>query len=96
MRLADRVHSLARQKNKPALIMGAYRALAATLFFLGDFASARRNAMRGVKIWRSGKAEHLVEEITAPAVACLYSEARPSGTLERTFLAMQRWQKRSR
>ena len=75
MRLAERVHSLARQQNEPALIMGAYRALAATLFFLGDFASARRNAMRGVKIWRSGKAEHLVEEVTAPAVACLYSEA---------------------
>jgi tetratricopeptide (TPR) repeat protein len=75
MRLAERIHSLAQEQNKPTLMMGAYRALAATLFFLGDFESAREYAMRGVNIWRSGGAEHMVEEVTAPAVACLYNEA---------------------
>jgi tetratricopeptide (TPR) repeat protein len=75
LRLAERVHSLAEQQQEPALMPEAYRALASTLYFLGDFASAREYAGRGVEIWRSGKARHLVEEITAPAVACLYNEA---------------------
>ena len=54
MRIAKRVYSLAQQQNDSALLIGACRALACTLCFLGDFDSARQYAMRGVQIWRSG------------------------------------------
>ena len=54
MQIAERVYSLAQEQNDSALMIGAYRALAATLYFLGDFESARQYAMRGVQIWRSG------------------------------------------
>ena len=75
LRLAERVHALAQQQNEPALKLGAYRALASTLFFLGDFKSARQYAMLGVQIWRSGSVQHRIEEVTGPAVACLYNVA---------------------
>jgi len=45
MQIAKRVHSLAQQQNNSALMIGAYRALAATLYFLGDFETAQENAM---------------------------------------------------
>jgi predicted ATPase len=71
MQIAQRVYSLAREQNDPALLMGAYRALACTLCFLGDFDSARQYAMRGVEIWRSGGVQSPVEEIASPAVLFL-------------------------
>jgi len=71
MQIAQRVYSLAREQNDPALLMGAYRALACTLCFLGDFDSARQYAMRGVEIWRSGSVHSPVEEIPSPAVLFL-------------------------
>ena len=54
MQIAKRVYSLAQEQNDPALMIGAYDALAATLYFLGDFEAARQYAMRGFQIWRSG------------------------------------------
>jgi predicted ATPase len=75
MQIAKRVYSLAQEQNDSALMIGAYRALAVTLYYLGDFDSARRYAMRGVQIWRSGGVQSPVEEITAPAVSCLIFEA---------------------
>ena len=54
MQIAKRVYSLAQEQNDSALMIGAYNALAGTLYFLGDFESARQYAMRGVQIWRSG------------------------------------------
>ena len=54
---------------------GAYRALAATLFYLGDFEAARKYAMRGVEIWRSGGAPSHAEFLDAPAVVCLCYQA---------------------
>jgi len=71
MQIAERVHSLAQEQNESALMMGAYRALAATLYYLGDFESARQYAMRGVEIWRSGGAPSHAEFLDAPAVVCL-------------------------
>ena len=71
MQIAKRVYSLARKRNDSAQLLGAYRALAATLYFLGAFQTARQYAMRGVQIWRSGEIGSLVEEPVAPAVACL-------------------------
>ena len=71
MQIAQRVYSLAQKQNDSALLMGAYRALACTLCFLGDFDSARQYAMRGVQIWRSGGVQSPVEEIASPAVLFL-------------------------
>jgi serine/threonine protein kinase/predicted ATPase len=75
MQIAKRVYSLAQDQNDPALMMGAYRALACTLYFSGDFETARQHATRGVQIGRSGCVQSPVEEITAPAVTCLCYEA---------------------
>ena len=75
MQIAERVYSLAQEQNDSALMIGAYRALAVTLYFLGDFESARQYAMRGVQIWRSGGVQSPVEEVDAPAVVCLCYEA---------------------
>ena len=75
MQIAKRVYSLAQKQNDPALMIGAYSALAGTLYFLGDFETARQYAMRGVQIWRSGGVQSHVEEVIAPAVACLCYEA---------------------
>src|SRR4029077_10106108 len=47
MQIAKRVYSLAQSQNDPALIIGAYSALAATLCYLGDFETARQSAMDG-------------------------------------------------
>jgi hypothetical protein len=71
MQIAQRVYSLAQEQNDSALLIGAYRALACTLCFLGDFDSARQYAMRGVQIWRSGGVQSLVEEIPSPAALFL-------------------------
>src|ERR1700737_378544 len=56
-------------------MIGAYRALAATFYFSGDFASARQYAMRGVQPWRSGGVQSHAEFLDAPAVICLCYEA---------------------
>jgi tetratricopeptide (TPR) repeat protein len=71
MKIAKRVYSLAQEQNDPALMIGAYRALAGTLHYLGDFESARQYAMRGVQIWRSGNVQSHAEEYYTPAVGCL-------------------------
>jgi predicted ATPase len=71
MQIAKRVYSLARERNDPAQLLGAYRALAVTLCFLGAFRTACQYAMRGVQIWRSGGIGSLVEESLPPAIACL-------------------------
>jgi hypothetical protein len=75
MQIAKRVYSLAQNQNDSALMIGAYRALAVTLFYLGDFESAREYAIRGIEIWRSGGVQSSVEEVTAPAATCLCVEA---------------------
>ena len=75
MQIAERVYSLAQEQNDAALMIGAYRALAATLYFLGDFETARQYAMHGVQIWRSGGVQSHVGRVGAPAVICLCYEA---------------------
>jgi hypothetical protein len=84
MKIAKRVYSLAQDQNDSALMMGAYRALACTLYFSGDFETTRQYAMRGVQIWRSGGVQSPVEEVTAPAVTCLV-KVYASGIPERPF-----------
>src|SRR6266446_5297892 len=75
MQVAERVYSLAQEQDDPALMIGAYRALAATLYFLGDFESALQYAMRGVQLWRSGSVQSSAEDLYTPAVGCLCLEA---------------------
>jgi tetratricopeptide (TPR) repeat protein len=75
MQIAKRVYSLAQERNDTGIMIGAYRALAVTFYYQGDLESARRYAMRGVQIWRSGGVESPIEEVTAPAVSCLCFEA---------------------
>ena len=75
MQIAKRVYSLAQEQNDSALMIGACAALAVTLYYLGDFESARQYAKRGLQIWRSGGVQSPVEEVYAPAVVCLCYEA---------------------
>jgi predicted ATPase len=74
MRIAQRVHSLAKKEGDPALMMGAYRALADPLYFSGDFENARDYAIRATQIWRSG-VQSPVEEVDVPVVTCLTTTA---------------------
>jgi hypothetical protein len=71
MQIAERVYSLAQEQNDSALMMGACRALACTLFYLGDFEAARQYSSRGVEIWRSGNVQSHTEDPDTPPVACL-------------------------
>jgi predicted ATPase len=71
MQIAERVYSLAQEQNDAALMIGAYRALAATFCCMGDFETARQYAMHGVQIWRSGSVQSPVEGVLAQVVACL-------------------------
>jgi tetratricopeptide (TPR) repeat protein len=71
MQIAERIHSLAQEQNDSALMIGAYRALAVTLFYLGDFESARQYAMSGLQIWRSGNIQYHTQELHSPVVVCL-------------------------
>jgi predicted ATPase len=53
IQIAQRVYSLAQEQNDSALLVGAYNALAGSLYFMGDIESTRQYAMRGAQIWRS-------------------------------------------
>ena len=75
MQIAERVYSLAQQQDDSALMIGAYRALAVTLYFLADFETGRQNAIRGVELWRSGGVQSHAEFLDAPVVICLCYEA---------------------
>ena len=75
MQIARRIYRLVQELNEPALKVGAYRALAPTAYFLGEFETARQYAMRGAQIWRSGGVKSPVEEVAAPVVICLCFQA---------------------
>jgi len=71
IQIAERGYSLAQEQNDAALKIGACAPLAANLFFLGDFESARRYATHGVQIWRSGGVKFPPEDLDMPVVGCL-------------------------
>jgi predicted ATPase len=75
MEVAKLVYTLAHEQNDPAQMLGAYRALAATHFYSGEFEMARDYALRAVQIWHSGLVRSAVEEVVAPTVVCLSMEA---------------------
>jgi tetratricopeptide (TPR) repeat protein len=75
MQVAERVYSLAQEQDDPTLMIWAYNVLAATLYFLGDFESARKYAIHGVQIWRSGVGESHPKDVDTPVVGCLCYKA---------------------
>ncbi len=75
MQLAARIRSRAKEHKEAVLMMGAYRALAATRFFAGDFMKSRRYARHGLRIWHAKVLESPVEEPIAPVVSCLAYQA---------------------
>ena len=75
MQFAKKVFSLAKKQSDSALIIGAYRTLAVTQYFLGDLETARQYTMSGLEIWRSGDVQSPVEELNAPAIVCLCYKA---------------------
>jgi hypothetical protein len=78
MQIAQRIHSLAQGQNSAALMVGAHRTLATTLYYLGEFEAAGRHARCGVELWRSGGVPSPAEEVYEPVVAaavCLCFEA---------------------
>ena len=75
MQIAERVYSLAQEQNDSSLMIGAFRAMTVTLYWLGDFETARKYAMRGLQIWRAGSVQSPVEELSTPAVICHAYEA---------------------
>jgi len=75
MQIAQRVYSLAREQSNSTLMIGAYRALACTLYFSGDFEAAQQYAVCGLELWHAGGAQSQPEEVSAPAVGCLCYKA---------------------
>jgi tetratricopeptide (TPR) repeat protein len=71
MQVAERAYSLAQKQDDPTQMIWAYNALAATLFFLGDFESTRQFAMRAVEIWHSGGSQSHRGDVDTPVVGCL-------------------------
>jgi tRNA A-37 threonylcarbamoyl transferase component Bud32 len=76
MQIAKRIDSLAHEQNDATLLLGAYRALACTHYYLGDFDASRQFAIRGLQIWYSGDVKSYVRESEPPAVACLCDKAQ--------------------
>ena len=71
MQIAERVHALAQEENDAALMIGAYRTLACTLLFSGDFEASQQAAIHGIQIWRSGNVQSYTDDPYTPVVACL-------------------------
>jgi hypothetical protein len=79
LQIAERIFSLAHERNDAALEIGAYRALASTHYFLGNFEASLRYAMHAVETWRSGSVRSYPEEYYTPVVGCL------------VYVAMSQW-----
>ena len=84
MQIAQCVFALAQGQNEPALLIGGYRVLAMTHYYLGDFEAARGHARRGAQLWRPAGSPSPVEEVVAPAVSCLCYQALSEWHLEET------------
>jgi adenylate cyclase len=86
LQIAQRIYTLAQEQEDSALMIGAYRALAVTLYYSGDFEAARQNAECGVRIWRSGAVPPETVAIRFPlghpVVACLNYQALSEWHLE--------------
>jgi serine/threonine protein kinase len=72
IQIAKRIYSLAQEQNNSTLMVGACRAMAGTLHFMGDFEAARRYARDGIQLWSAKGTTAQVEEVLASAVGCLF------------------------
>ena len=75
LQIARELEGVAQEQNDASLSMKAYMALAATLYYLGNFESAHDYATKGIRIWRSGQGKSQFEEIDAPEIAMLCHKA---------------------
>jgi tetratricopeptide (TPR) repeat protein len=69
--IAERLYSLAQERNDAGLMLGAYRPLSCTHYYLGDFEASRQYAIRGLQVWRSGNVHSYAEDLFAPVIGCL-------------------------
>ena len=96
MQIAKRVYTLAQEQNDAAQMLGAYRALAATLYYLGDFES--RAAIRDAGCCGSGTRAwyglRLKKSWRPRSFVCAW-RLYPSGISERSPLATRPSRKRS-
>jgi serine/threonine protein kinase len=83
MQIARELYTLGQEHNDSALMLGAHRALAATLYYLGDFESSLQYATGAVEIWRSGRAQSVVEEVMSPTVVSLCMKALSEWHIQR-------------
>jgi predicted ATPase len=77
MQIAKRIYSLVQELNDSALMIGGQLAQAITLYFVGNFETARQYARQGAKIWSLGRVKSPVADLHSPAVGCLFFEALP-------------------
>jgi tetratricopeptide (TPR) repeat protein len=75
MQIAERLYTLAQEQNDTLLLIGAYGALACTIYFLGDFEASGQYATLGLQLWRSLGAWSPVVELDADAVTLLCYKA---------------------
>jgi predicted ATPase len=75
LKIAERAYSQTQAQNDPPGMISAHNALAITLFFLGDFETARQHTTRAIDIWRSGNVRPHSEDFDTPVVSCLCYEA---------------------
>jgi len=76
LQIAKRLCTLAQEQNDTLLLIGAYGALACTLYCLGDIETSGQYAMLGLQLWRSLGARSPVVELDADAVTLLCCEAQ--------------------
>ena len=95
MRIAKRVYSLAQEQHDSALMIGAFRALAVTLYFLGDFEAARQYAM---VVQDLALGSHTLRSKSSSRPPSIVSYLRPYliGISVRPPVATRPWQKPSR
>src|SRR5438105_1733158 len=74
IKLAKDLYALATKESDPALLLGAYRALATSLYFRGQFEHTRKYTAQAIDIWKPERASS-VEEYYAPIVTCLAIDA---------------------
>jgi predicted ATPase len=71
LQIAKRVYSLAQRQNDARILLGGCFALTGSFYYSGDFETASQYAILGGQIWRSASGQSPVQELIAPAVACL-------------------------
>ena len=76
LQIAKRSYTMAQEQNNTLGLIGAYGALACTLYFLGDFGTSGQSAMRGLQLWRSLGTKSPVVELDASAVTLLFFRAQ--------------------